>query len=241
MATVNVKDIKIYLDYGHGGNDNGAVKYLTEDTMNLVQGRACAADLRSIGFQVKESRTTDEYKSLADRVKEANDWDADVFISFHNNGGGGDGFEFIYSIFQDYTKGKDLRLGQLIEAEIKAIGQNSRGAKQRKDSSTGRDYFGFIRELVCPSIIVEGCFVDSNDRFIADTEAEQKAFGVAYAKGILKYFGIPYKPVQAPVASNTGTTMYRVVTGSFKDKANAEKRVRELKAKGFDSFIEAKK
>lgn len=233
---------KVFIGVGHGGNDPGAcANGLKESLMNLVMAQACNAELVRHGVQVLMSRSKEENDDLSEEIRECNAFNPDIAIDIHNNAGGGDGFEFIYSIFQDYTKGKDLRLGQLIEAEIKAIGQNSRGAKQRKDSSTGRDYFGFIRELVCPSIIVEGCFVDSNDRFIADTEAEQKAFGVAYAKGILKYFGIPYKPVQAPVASNTGTTMYRVVTGSFKDKANAEKRVRELKAKGFDSFIEAKK
>lgn len=233
---------KVFIGVGHGGNDPGAcANGLKESLMNLVMAQACNAELVRHGVQVLMSRSKEENDDLSEEIRECNAFNPDIAIDIHNNAGGGDGFEFIYSIFQDYTKGKDLRLGQLIEAEVKAIGQNSRGAKQRKDSSTGRDYFGFIRELVCPSIIVEGCFVDSNDRFIADTEAEQKAFGVAYAKGILKYFGIPYKPVQAPVASNTGTTMYRVVTGSFKDKANAEKRVKELKAKGFDSFIEAKK
>ena len=233
---------KVFIGVGHGGNDPGAcANGLKESLMNLVMAQACNAELVRHGVQVLMSRSKEENDDLSEEIRECNAFNPDIAIDIHNNAGGGDGFEFIYSIFQDYTKGKDLRLGQLIEAEIKAIGQNSRGAKQRKDSSTGRDYFGFIRELVCPSIIVEGCFVDSNDRFIADTEAEQKAFGVAYAKGILKYFGIPYKPVQAPVASNTGTTMYRVVTGSFKDKTNAEKRVQELKAKGFDSFIEAKK
>ena len=233
---------KVFIGVGHGGNDPGAcANGLKESLMNLVTAQACNAELVRHGVQVLMSRSKEENDDLSEEIRECNAFNPDIAIDIHNNAGGGDGFEFIYSIFQDYTKGKDLRLGQLIEAEVKAIGQNSRGAKQRKDSSTGRDYFGFIRELVCPSIIVEGCFVDSNDRFIADTEAEQKAFGVAYAKGILKYFGIPYKPVQAPVASNTGTTMYRVVTGSFKDKTNAEKRVQELKAKGFDSFIEAKK
>ena len=233
---------KVFIGVGHGGNDPGAcANGLKESLMNLVMAQACNAELVRHGVQVLMSRSKEENDDLSEEIRECNAFNPDIAIDIHNNAGGGDGFEFIYSIFQDYTKGKDLRLGQLIEAEIKAIGQNSRGAKQRKDSSTGRDYFGFIRELVCPSIIVEGCFVDSNDRFIADTEAEQKAFGVAYAKGILKYFGIPYKPVQAPVASNKGTTTYRVVTGSFKDKANAEKRVQELKAKGFDSFIEAKK
>ena len=35
--------------------------------------------------------------------------------------------------------------------------------------------------------------------------------------------------------------MYQVVTGSFKDRANANKRIAELKAKGFDSFLQVKK
>lgn len=39
--------------------------------------------------------------------------------------------------------------------------------------------------------------------------------------------------------NNSGVT-YQVVTGSFRDKKNAENRVKELKAKGFDSFIQAK-
>ncbi|MGL5549418.1 MAG: SPOR domain-containing protein, partial [Culicoidibacterales bacterium] len=44
-------------------------------------------------------------------------------------------------------------------------------------------------------------------------------------------------PIVTPTPG-TGTTMYRVVTGSFSSKANADKRVSDLKAKGFDSFID---
>ena len=70
-----------------------------------------------------------------------------------------------------------------IEAEVKAIGQNSRGCKIRLNSG-GTDYYGFIRETACPAVIVEGCFVDNtSDVQIADSIEEQKAFGVAYAKG----------------------------------------------------------
>ena len=236
---------KVFLGVGHGGNDPGAcANGLKESVMNLVMATACYNELIRHGVQVKMSRTKEENDDLTEEIRECKAYNPDIAIDIHNNAGGGDGFEFIYSIFQNQTGGKDLRLGQLIEAEIKAIGQNSRGAKQRKDNSTGRDYFGFIRELPCPSIIVEGCFLDSNDRLIADTEAKQKAFGVAYAKGILKYFGIGYKAPESPVASSSTTAsgvMYRVVTGSFKDRANAEQRIKELKAKGFDSFLEIKK
>lgn len=44
-----------------------------------------------------------------------------------------------------------------------------------------------------------------------------------------------------PPVTSANTTMYRVVTGSFSNRANADKRVADLKAKGFDSFIEAYK
>lgn len=40
--------------------------------------------------------------------------------------------------------------------------------------------------------------------------------------------------------TNKSNVTYQVVTGSFKDKTNAENRVKELKAKGFESFIQAK-
>ena len=43
-------------------------------------------------------------------------------------------------------------------------------------------------------MIVEGCFVDNaTDAKIADTAEEQRAFGVAYDKGILKTLGIATK------------------------------------------------
>ena len=51
----------------------------------------------------------------------------------------------------------------------------------------------------------------------------------------LKYNQL-YKTVEPEPA-----VMYQVVTGSFKDRANANKRIAELKAKGFDSFIQVKK
>ena len=47
-----------------------------------------------------------------------------------------------------------------------------------------------------------------------------------------------------PAASTTTTeakTVYQVVCGSFSDRKNAENRVKELKAKGFDSFLQVKK
>ena len=84
-----------------------------------------------------------------------------------------------------------------IEAEAKAIGQNSRGLKTRANSN-GTDYFGMIRLTDAPAVICEGVFVDNKtDVKIADTVAEQQAFGQAYARGILKTLWITDKGAAA--------------------------------------------
>lgn len=231
---------KIFIAVGHGGSDPGAVANgLKESDMALATALKCKSELERHGVQVKMSRTKDENDPLTDEIKECNAYNPDVAIAIHYNAGGGDGFEYWYSIFQNQTGGKDKRIGELIETEVKAIGQNSRGGKTKKDATTGRDYFGFIRELAAPSVILEGCFIDSNDRLAFDEKHEQEAIGVAYAKGVLKYFGISYKaPTQPTPGSSAEAKMYRVVTGSFSSKANADKRVSDLKTKGFDSFID---
>lgn len=177
---------KIYLDPGHGGSDPGAVKYLNERDVNLVMALACRDYLQANGVTVKMSRTSNETNtSINSMAKEANSWEADYVVSIHNNAGGGDGFEVYHTI----NGGKGKALAKNIEAEVKKIGQNSRGLKTKKGSNG--DYFGMIRLTKAPAVICEGVFVDNaTDVKIADTTAEQKAFGYAYARGILKTLGI---------------------------------------------------
>ena len=188
---------KVYLDPGHGGKDNGAAKYIVEDVVNLAMAQACRECLEAHGVTVKMSRETDTYKELTDRIKECNAWGADLAVSCHNNAAGGDGFE----VFHTIGGGVGKTLAENINAEVLKIGQNSRGVKTRKNSQ-GRDYYGFIRQTKAPAVICEGVFVDTKaDAAQADEAHEQKAFGVAYAKGILKTLGIPYKE---PASAGSG-------------------------------------
>ena len=102
---------------------------------------------------------------------------------------GGDGFEVYHTIYG----GTGKKLAKNIEDEVKKIGQNTRGLKTRKRSD-GTDYFGFIKFISCPSIICEGAFVDNKlDAKQIDEDKEAKAFGEAYARGILKTLGIKEK------------------------------------------------
>lgn len=200
--------MKVYIDAGHGGSDPGAVKYVVERDVNLVMALACRDYLNANGVNTKMSRTSNSTDtSINSMAREANSWGADVVVSIHNNAGGGDGFEVYHSV----NNGRGKTLAAAIEAEVKKIGQNSRGLKTRRDTD-GTDYYGMIRLTEAPAVITEGAFVDNaTDVKIIDTVEEQKAFGVAIAKGILNYFGI--KPSGNTAAS--GRYLVKVTTDAL--------------------------
>ena len=178
---------KVFIGVGHGGSDPGAVGYLVEKDVNLTMATACRDFLVDYGVDVKMSRTKDEDDTVIQEVAECNAYDPDLAVDIHNNSGGGDGFE----VFHTIHGGTGKTLAQNIERHVKAMGQNSRGVKTRQ--GTSGDYYAFIRETVAPAVIVEGVFVDTKaDAAQADTLAEQQAFGVAYAKGILDTLGLAY-------------------------------------------------
>ena len=188
---------KVAVDPGHGGAYAGAVKYLREEDVNLTMGLACRDFLELHDVAIWMSRTKDIDTSLNKTCAYINKWGADLAISVHNNAGGGDGFEAYYSI----VGGVGKTLAKNIETEVKELGQNSRGLKTKKNAE-GKDYYGFIRMTKCPAVICEGVFVDNKtDVKIADTHAEQRLFGYAYAKGALKTLGIKEKPVYETTTS----------------------------------------
>ena len=184
---------KVFIGVGHGGSDPGAVGYIEEADTNLQMALACRDFLVAYGVDVKMSRTKDEDDTVMQEVAECNAYGPDLAVDIHNNSGGGDGFE----VFHTIHGGTGKTLAQNIEKHVKAIGQNSRGVKTRQGSNG--DYYAFIRETVAPAVICEGVFVDTKaDAAQADTLAEQQAFGVAYAKGILDTLGIPYDEPEEP-------------------------------------------
>lgn len=181
---------KVFLGVGHGGNDPGAVKYIKEKDVNLNMALACRDYLVNNGIQVKMSRTKDENDPLTDEIKECNAYNPDLAIDIHNNAGGGEGAEVYY-----HHEGKtSKKLAENIEKQIIAIGQKSRGCKIKLNSRGNADYYGFIRETKPAAVIVECVFVDNKkDASKADTLEEQKAFGIAIAKGIMNTLGIKEK------------------------------------------------
>lgn len=212
---------KVFLSAGHGGSDPGAVAYgMKEKDINLTIMLACNDVLVRHGVTTVLSRTKDENDPVAQEVKEANDSGADLAVSFHTNAGGGDGSESLY--YGRSTKAK--KLATLCEEHVKAIGQNSRGIKVRNN-------LHFLKATNMTAVLCECAFVDNDvDNDIIDTTSEQKAFGVAYAKAILEYYGIAYKEEKKKT--------YIVQAGTYTVKKNANAALKKVKAAGFkDAFI----
>ena len=212
---------KVFIGVGHGGSDPGAVANNTkEKDLNLSIALACKDVLIEHGVSVQMSRTKDENDTLQEEIKECNKYAPDLAIDIHNNAGGGDGAE----VFHHHAGGTGKTLAKNILDEIVKVGQNSRGIKTRKNAA-GNDYYGFIREITAPAVIVECAFVDNKaDLKIIDTEAEQKKMGVAIAKGILKTLGI-------------AEITYCVQVGAFKYKESAVATLNSLKHAGFHGYI----
>lgn len=225
---------KVFIGVGHGGSDPGAVANgIKEKNAVLVMAKACNDELIRHGAEVMMSRTSDTTEGLNQRIKECNAFKPDHAVDFHLNAGGGDGFEAYH-----YSKGGESKaLANAIAIEVKNAGQNLRkGDSGKADglktklNAQGKDYFGFIRETAAPAIIAEFAFLDNKeDVKIVDTVAEQKAMGVAAAKGILKRHGIKWQPK---------ATYDVTVAGLSKEKA--EDLVEKLKKDGYSVSMKKK-
>lgn len=216
--------MKVFISAGHGGSDPGAVANgVKEKDLNLSIALACRDELKRHGVEVRMSRTKDQNDPLSEEIRECNAYGPDLAVSIHNNAGGGDGAE----VFHHHGGGKGKTLAENILSEIVKVGQNSRGAKARKNSQ-GKDYYGFIRETSAPAVIVECAFVDNaSDLKILASESDRQKVGRAIAKGVLKTLGVEIQ----------GERLYRVQVGAYLLRSNAEDMQKKIKAVGFDAFI----
>lgn len=179
--------MKIVISAGHGGNDSGAVANgFIEKVLNLKVALYVKEYLLKNGFEVKLIREDDTYVSLADRVKQANTYNADYYIDIHHNAGGGDGAEVIHSIH--YGKGTELAI--CIAKEFEKTGQNIRRIFSRKTSAGTGDYYYVIRNTKMTAVICEYAFLDNPaDAQAIDTDEELMTQAKAIVKGLCNYLG----------------------------------------------------
>lgn len=219
--------ISICLDYGHGGNDPGAIyngRCEKEDV--LKAGLGVSKILRNHGIFVDETRDKDITLSLKDRSNMENKRKYDYFISFHRNAfkpeqaNGVETFTYI----NQTVKAKSL--ADRVQKALVEIGFKDRGVKKAN--------FHVLRETKAAAVLVEIGFIDnSKDNKLFDSRFEEIV--EAISKAILDELGVEFK--EAGKTPTDNKTLYRVMAGSYSKKENAKSQVEKLKKAGFDAVI----
>lgn len=197
---------RIYINPGHSDKDPGAVGFETERELNVKTAKYMDAYLRE-NYRVETRVTPGSNNSPYEVAKEANAFGADLFVSIHNNAGGGDGYEALVNAEEM------VPLGRIFERHVKEVGQNSRGVKLRPGLVV-------LRNTNMPAVLNEGAFVD-NKQDIRDwnEDAELKKLGIAYAKAAAEFLKLEKKAAE---------TVITLPILSYGSKGNAVKTIQIL-------------
>ncbi|GIN88715.1 sporulation-specific N-acetylmuramoyl-L-alanine amidase [Heyndrickxia sporothermodurans] len=227
----------VVIDPGHGGKDPGAVSNgINEKDIVLTISKYAKTELENNyeGVTVYMTRTTDVFVELSDRAKFANNKKADLFVSNHVNAGGGTGFEsFVYTTIN----------GGATEDMRKAVHDSVFGVyKGFKDRGKKKANLAVVRETAMPAMLLEHLFIDTKgDADYLKSDANLKAIAKAEAAGIAKALKLKAKTNNNTSASSKPKdkekSIYKVQTGAFGSKENADKLAAELKKKGYKTFI----
>ncbi|MCM3781478.1 N-acetylmuramoyl-L-alanine amidase [Neobacillus mesonae] len=194
--------VKIFIDPGHGGTDQGAAANgLLEKNLTLT----IASKVRSIllaeyqNVSVLMSRTGDETVTLTQRTNAANTWGADYFMSIHINAGGGTGYEdFIYSGTAAPTS---TYQAYIHEEVMKLISMTDRGRKSAN--------FHVLRESNMPAILTENGFIDNTaDAALLKSSAHLDAVARGHVNGLVRCFNLVKKTNVIHHTVVSGDTVY---------------------------------
>ena len=185
--------IKIFIDQGHnpsGPNAGAEGNGLKEQDITYIVGRYLYDLLvANPNFEAKLSRSNPNISignsnatSLQQRVRMANTWGADYFISIHTNGSvnpEGNGTEaYVYRLeTESYYLAQNL-----VDAISNRMGTANRGVFARPSLYV-------LRRTRMPSVLVELGFISNYEDAM---KMKNDPYGFAYAmyQGILRFFGI---------------------------------------------------
>jgi len=187
----------IALDAGHGGSDTGAIGVtgVKEKDINLAITLEVDKILREKGLRTMLTRSDDSYPTLQERTDLANQAQANIFVSVHNNAAGdpaSDGTEtFYWGTDAEYSvEGK--RLAEAIQRNlIASLGSDDRGAR------THWKNLHVLAASNMTAVLTEvGFLTNAEEEAKLKDPAYQKKAAAAVARGILEYLG--WSPSTAP-------------------------------------------
>ncbi len=176
----------VYLDPGHGGTDEGCARNgVREKDLNLAIALLVRDELKAQGYQVIMSRETDTYVAKEDRVNEANQAGADIYISIHQNatdeGAGVSGMEVWYE--EDDSRRDSKRLAQLIQQQT----IRSTGAMERE--LRGDADFHVTGSTSMPACLIETGFLsNAAERMKLGLAEYQQQIADGIVQGVVYYF-----------------------------------------------------
>ncbi|API91980.1 sporulation-specific N-acetylmuramoyl-L-alanine amidase [Virgibacillus pantothenticus] len=219
--------MKIFVDPGHGGSDNGASgNGLFEKNVTLD----IATRIRNIlineyeNVQVRMSRTTDATVSLTQRTNNANNWGADYFLSIHCNAFNGTARGYEDYIHSSLSSGSQTGQYQdQLHEEITKVNQLSNRGQKKAD-------FHVLRESSMPALLTENGFIDNaNDASLMGSTSWRQAVARGHVNGLEQAFNLQKK--------ENSNVIFRIIAGSFQSKDNADQLVNMLAAKGIQAFV----
>jgi len=196
----------IAIDIGHGGKDVGAIANenkpgeLYEKDLNLIIGMLLRDYLLEAGANILMTREKDTTLTLAERAEIANNRNAGLFISVHNNSSEFDwptGTEVHYYSKLDEEERDEKELYGIYSKDVAKRVQKellaSLGTFDRGIKNSPR--LGILNRTVMPAIVIEGAFMSNKENLeMIRTEEYAVRYAYATAKAIVGIMNETFKP-----------------------------------------------
>ena len=188
-----MSNVTVALDAGHGGSDPGARygnRLEKDDVLNLT--KAVGNILENNGVNVFYVRMDDEYETPFKKATDANNANADLFVSIHRNSSE---YPNQYSGIESLVfrnSGTAYTLANNINKELANVGFTDIGVSERPNLVV-------LRRTRMPAVLVEAGFINTDaDNALFDSKFDEIA--QAIADGILNtiYSGATKTDVEAP-------------------------------------------
>lgn len=228
VAGEPVAGAHVVLDPGHGGSEPGAVgpSGLTEKELNLDIARRVADRLRAKGAVVVLTRDRDVRVTLQTRGEIARSLRPLVFVSIHHNAApigrsATPGSELYHQLADPESRRLAGLLWEELQAHLTPFGTDwavgdQPGARARRSSHTGDDYYGVLRHSQgVPAVLTEAAYLSHPpEDALLRTGPFRDAEADAITAAILRLVTTedpgsgyaPVKEVATPAGGGGGTT-----------------------------------